>query len=212
MRIYHLSDAVQKAKLLQLLHSEFRKGSEDNKQNTLEAMELGFLGTFHRSSVEKGTMIKKPLPTERANKLLTADEYINNVFNLSLNPTIIPVLQELDTRVLDITDKTSKHDLLAIIKEYQALFIAPEQRETYSVMQTKELEAMARYAGLSDAGFRDITRLDNGTITSVIDAASAKDSMVKLKELGFVLVTHSFDISTGLISLTFKEGIEETIV
>jgi hypothetical protein len=201
---FDISEATQKAELIRLLHNEVKKGNEDNKLNLFKAMAAGYLNPFHQKATEGGAT-KEVNPLANPKKVLSAEEYRTNCIKLGLDGKNVEVISALLTEVTNVTEKTTKADLLEIVNNFASVFYTSKQQLTFENMLEKELAEAAKFAGLTEAGFTDIKQ-SLTLITANITASEADTAFPKLVELGYIIEGKpQFDASTMKIQVAFKE-------
>lgn len=201
---FNLSDNIIRAKLVHLLHTEFKGGAEAAKLKTLQAMELDYLGSFHRTSNESaanGGAKSKANPISRK-VVLTAEEYRENCIKSGLTLESLATVKEL--LATTVSGVSTKADLLELVESFKAVFLSQEQLSTYTVIAGKEAEDITRFAGLTEAGFTDIVR-GAESITAYIPFDKVGEAVPQLATLGFLLGSSEADMIKMLIAVSFKE-------
>lgn len=201
---------VQQGLALNTLYKDLSVKSDKQVQASLSALQAGYLSVNHANQSNKQA---GPLgnPLKVAGKVKTASEYLRDSIKINLDKISSDTIIELDTKCRAVNDKTSKADLFKLLDAYRELFITQSNSESYQSILDNEIKAAKYLEALEQAGLVNITLLNDGTYSASIQAVDAQAGLNTLKTNSYTLITHSFSLDTGLITLIFKKG-EDVVV
>lgn len=182
------------------------QGAGTGLDDLLSVMSAGYLNSAQRTAATATTTTKKPAlnPVAKSNRVLTAAELESNYIKLS-NPDLVSFYKAAS----DVSDKSTKVDLLKLIKDLMSQLVNSEQAAHINRTLALELEEAAKYKDLSDIGYTSITRLSDDRISVNISAIDfANNAIVKTLEKGYKVVGDFKMLSPTEFSLFLIEGVD----
>jgi len=180
------------------------KGDGAPLDDLLQIMSEGYLNQAQKTAKLGATPAVKRslLPTAKAERMLTADEYLTNCIKLST-----PDLSKFYANVSTIVEKTTKAELLSIIHELSEQLVTPAQLTQFQSIKLVEAEELKKYAALTEIGFTDISRLSTGLINTRISMkAFADNAITKIINAGFQMSGAINPVGDDMFSVQLIEG------
>lgn len=195
-----LSDAILKALFINNLHREFKNKSD--LQPVLDAYSNDFLGTFHANS--KADTVSNPVG--RIGKVVSSENYLLNCMNskVTSKDTAIQLKELLDKS----SSSSTKAELLGVISNIHELFVSKEDMKSFTTIVANEKKDAVAFQSLTNNGFLDIVRMDNGNFTATINPDSMGTMNATLVENAYALESTSFNADKGMLEVVFSEVVE----
>jgi hypothetical protein len=176
----------------------------------VNAIASGYISPNHLSQHKVGTPASKADKTFDTRKsVLTSEQFWTNCIKLGLDTKNVDHVSTLVETFYNVSDKTTKVELLSLLSEFVDVFMNNEQHGTYSRMATSEELAAAKFAALTVAGYTDIREVAAGRYCSNL-AITALANIGILADNSFMLVG-TMALPDGVtFQVTFKD-IETTV-
>jgi hypothetical protein len=180
------------------------KGDGAPLDDLLQIMSEGYLNQAQKTAKLGATPAVKRslLPTAKAERVLTADEYLTNCIKLAT-----PDLSKFYAKSSAVTDKTTKPELLTIIHELTEQLVTPAQVTQFESIKLMEAEELKKYAALTEIGFTNISRLSTGLINTRISMLDfAANALTKLVSAGFQMSGSITPVDGNMFAVQLIEG------
>lgn len=180
------------------------KGDGAPLDDLLQIMSEGYLNQAQKTAKLGATPAVKRalLPTAKPERVLTADEYLENCIKLST-----PDLSKFYAKSSAVTDKNNKAELLAIIHELAEQLVTPAQLSQFESIKLVEAEELKKYAALTEIGFTSINRLSTGLINTHISMVDfAANALTKLVAAGFQMSGNITPVDGSIFAIQLIEG------
>lgn len=201
-----VSQETMNAYAISNIHDQLRNLTEDKVTERLNLLSAGYLGKNHYEDVNKASPTTNP--ARKVGKVLSSEDYRANYIKENLVNATDALEIFLATSA---SESNTKKELLAIVNGLKSHFETTENRENYDLIKGNEEKSSQLLKEIELLGFTEVTQLKDGSISASREATNLKKALSELMGLGYILLSHSFDLETGLVNVVFKELDLETI-
>ena len=170
------------------------------------SIDRGYLSKNHLDQHETSTKApaNNPLVSTKVN--LTSSQLWDNYIKLGIDSKNFETISQAVEDFYNVTDKTTKSDLMALLQTFTDCFLNPVQLDVFNVKRIDEEQAAIKFKALTDLGFYNINPMLAGIYCARLPLLELA-RIGSLTELGYVL-TATMPIDSTTYQITFKDAVK----